>query len=350
MVALRQDLPLLRELLGRVAGRTLRFDMSEWFWGDAIACDGLLEAAELLDRPNLSEPVRRWLGRWAERFLRGGPRFTDHLTPGAALVRLAVRDEDERMLESARRLGSYLQEEVPRSHPTGAPLYRPDDPGYRNTVWVDTLYHEPMFFAALHRATGEQRYAHMCLDVVRRHWAVLYDSASGLLPQAVNTATDAVRGRGWARGQGWAVLGLADCLGVLPPGHAEEIRAMLLPLITRIASLQDASGFWHTLIHDRDSYLETSTATFFGATLLRLDRLGILAAGPVADRALAAGMSRIDGEGAVWGVSAVTWAATTPVGDADRYKSVPTEFNLWGQGSALRMLSEAIRSAARTSP
>ena len=36
-------------LLRLLAERTLRYDFTVWFWGDAIAVDGLLDAAELLD-------------------------------------------------------------------------------------------------------------------------------------------------------------------------------------------------------------------------------------------------------------------------------------------------------------
>jgi len=35
-------------ILQRVAQRTRRFDFTIWFWGDAIAFDGLVDAAQLL--------------------------------------------------------------------------------------------------------------------------------------------------------------------------------------------------------------------------------------------------------------------------------------------------------------
>lgn len=335
----------LRARLERVADRTLRFDMSEWFWGDAIAMDGLLEAAELLGEDRFRVAPEVWLGRWAERFLRKGPIFTDHLTPGRALVTLAAAGSDRGpWLDAAKALADYLHRGVPRARPSNAPLYRPDDPAYRHSVWVDTLYHEPPFFAALYEMTGDLSYADQAVDVTLDHWNVLYDPVKRLLPQAVDTATDAVKGWGWARGMGWALLGLADTLHRLPPAHQARIEALTLDLADRVGSLQDETGFWHTLIDDREAYLETSTATFFGAAFLRLARSGEQRWRQNAESALGAALSRIDDTGAVWGVSAVTWAATSPGPDAIRYKSVSTEFNIWGQGSGLRLLSEAIRS------
>lgn len=333
-----------RTLLDRVASRTLRFDMSEWFWGDAIAIDGLLDAAELLEKPEYEAAAAKWLKRWADRFLTRGPIFTDHLVPGGALVTLHQKgNSDGPWLDAAKALASYLHNDVPRAHGSHAPLYRPDDPAYRQSVWVDSLYHEPPFFAALAAATGDPRYADWALQVTLEHWAVLYDEKRGLLPQAIDTATGAAKGWGWARGMGWALLGLADTLHHLPNTQRAKLEPLTLDLAQRVADLQDITGFWHTVINDREAYLETSTAAFFGAAYLRLARSGQrewLDNAASAKRAL---LGRIDGDGAVWGVSAVTWAATSPGPDVNRYKVVPTEFNLWGQGSAMRLLSEAIR-------
>jgi unsaturated rhamnogalacturonyl hydrolase len=338
------DLDTLRIALRKVAERTLAFDMPRWFWGDAIAIDGLLEAADLLDAPEFYDPVESWLSAWARRFMLDGPVSTDHLAAGLALVTLAQRRPGRGpWLQAAENLARYLDRGVARAVRTGTPHYRPDDAAYRHTIWVDTLYHEPVFLAALGRHTGEARYLDQCIDVTDHHFEALLDAETGLLPQAVDTANGHVKGLGWARGIGWAVLGLADTLALLDGSHAEAIRKRLDPLVEIVLSTQDRSGFWHTLLHDREAYLETSTATFFGAACYRLARLqrdGTLAA---ARRALYATLSRIDESGAVWGVSGVAWAATSPVPDAIRYKTVPTEFNLWGQGSALRLLAEAIR-------
>ena len=338
---------VMRDIMRSVADRTLRFDMSEWFWGDAIAIDGLLDAADLLSEARFADRCHAWTARWADRFLERGPTFTDHLVPGRALVRLAQSRASSKLLDAARLLAIYLHEQVPRAYPSGAPLYRPDDPAYRHTVWVDTLYHEPPFFAALWKATGEAKYADMAVQVVQDHKKVLYDEKVKLLPQAVDVAVGTVRGLGWGRGHGWALLGLADAVTELPPGAREEVLPWTKELAERIQELQDNTGFWHTLLQDRESYLETSTATFMAAAYLLLERQGLQGFAGAGERALHAALSRIDQDGTVWGVSAVTWAATAPGADAHRYKIVPTEPNLWGQGSGLRMLAEVIRRSAR---
>ena len=63
-----------------------------------------------------------------------------------------------------------------------------------------------------------------------------------------------------------------------------------------------------------------------------------------AERAWRATLSRIDDTGSFYGVSACTYAAVTPENDAALYHTLPTEVNVWGQGSALRFAAERIRA------
>src|SRR5690349_3076679 len=113
------------EVLRRVADRTLRYDFTVWFWGDAIALDGLLEAAELLGSSAPRDHCLRFYERWACRPLG----WVDHLTPGLALLRLFAITRDDALLDAARRLASWLLDAAPRSQ-DDVPLYRPDLPPY----------------------------------------------------------------------------------------------------------------------------------------------------------------------------------------------------------------------------
>ena len=53
--------------------------------------------------------------------------------------------------------------------------------------------------------------------------------------------------------------------------------------------------------------------------------------------------SRIDAAGEFWGVSACTYAGVVNMDDATMYRTLPTEVNVWGQGSALRALAEQLK-------
>ena len=335
-----------RGILRKAANRTLDYDLTVWFWGDAIAVDGLLDAAELLDDSRPRQHCRQYYDRWARRQLT----WVDHLTPGLGLLRLYEASGEQMLLEAALRLARWLSEESPRDPRHQAPLYRPDLPSCRHTVWVDTLYHEPSFFARLAQQTGDQRYYDEGLGVWESHVQVLSSKRGPFLAHAYDSGARLLRGYGWGRGNGWALLGMVDTLELLPPDHPRRPAALhcFLDLSAAVRKCQDATGFWRTLLEDREAYLESSTAAFFGAAFTKAVRLGLL--GPEyaeeAERAWEATVSRVDEDGCFYGVSACTYAAVVPGDDAALYRKLPTEVNVWGQGSAMRFAAERLRAGS----
>jgi unsaturated rhamnogalacturonyl hydrolase len=319
------------------------YDFTVWFWGDAIAIDGLLDAAELLDDRTIQEFCLGFFRRWASRPLG----WADHLTPGGSLLRLSEATKESALLDAARRLASWLLHEVPKAPFNGAHLYRPDLPAYRHTVWVDTIYHEPPFFARLAQVTGNNEYYQAAVDIWNTHVQALRSAQSPFLAHAYDTGAQLQRGSGWGRGNGWALYGMVDTLELLPPNFPGRPEALdtFLTLSQAVARSQDRSGFWRTLIADKESYLESSTAAFFGAVFTKAVRLGLLPRNylDVADRAWEAVLSRLDGRGGFYGVSACTYASVSPGDDAAMYRTLPTEINVWGQGSILRFAAERIR-------
>ena len=331
------------DVLRRVTDRTMLYDFTVWFWGDAIAMDGLLDAAELLDDPVPSRHCLRFYESWAGRPLG----WVDHLTPGAALLRLYRAERKGELLDAAQRLAAWITDRVPRSS-TGAALYRPDLPPYRHSVWADTIYHVPPFLSQLAQVTKDARFHDDALDVWTSHVRLLSDERSHLLAHSYDTGALLTRGHGWGRGNGWVLYGMVDTLELLPADHPGRPRALksFEELSSAVLGLQDQSGFWRTLLHDREAYLESSTAAFFGAVFTKGVRLGLLghAYAKAAERAWDAMLSRIDREGNLYGVSACTYASTLPDDDVVMYRTLPTEVNVWGQGSALRFAAERIRA------
>lgn len=338
------DRASLAELLQRVANRTRKFDFSVWFWGDAIAVDGMLEAAEICDAPELQTFCLRFFERW----LKSPPGWTDYLTPGPALLRLYERTGREELMAGAIRLANWYRETVPRG-PGGVHYYRPDIPQFRTMVIIDSLYHVVPFFALLGRITKDAAYFDEAYAVWRSHVDYLKSDRGPLLAHNYDVGTGRHRGYGWGRGNGWALFALLELLEMMPTAHPARPEALreFQKLSTDIRSLQDESGFWRTLLHDREAYLESSTAAFYGAIFSRAIRQGLLDASfkPAVDAAWAATLSRIDGEGGFFGVSGVTWAANSQTEELALYKSMPTEVNVWGQGAALRFIAERTRSS-----
>ena len=237
---------------------------------------------------------------------------------------------------------------MPKAPESGAPLYRPDIPAYRHAVWIDTIYHEPSFFCRLARLTGNVRHFDTACEIWASHVRVLSSERGPLLTHAFDTGARLIRGDGWGCGQGWALFGMVDTLELLPADHplGPELLRGFKEYAAAVRKLQDTSGFWHTLMDDRESYLESSTAAFMGAAYTKAMRLGLLERcfTEAAERAWQATLSRIDEEGNFWGVSACTHAAVAPGDDASIYRTLPTGINVWGQGAALRFAAERIRA------
>jgi unsaturated rhamnogalacturonyl hydrolase len=330
-------------ILKCTAARSMEYDYTVWFWGDAIAFDGLVESTELLMHNQSRDFCLRYFRRWAKRNLG----WVDHLTPGWALLRLYQMTNDSALLEAAKRLALWLLEEVPRNA-KGAPLYRPDLPPYRFNVWVDSIYHVPPFLALLAQITGEERYYDEAVNSWTMHVATLMSQHGPFLAHSMDIGGRVLRGYGWGRGNGWALFGMVDTLELLPKDHLGYPAALenFQTLACEILKKQDTSGFWRTLLHDREAYLESSTATFFGGTFTKGVRLGLLSDeyAQAANRAWTAALSRIEADGSFWGVSACTYAGTAPEDDVVMYKTLLTEVNVWGQGSAMRFAAERIRS------
>jgi unsaturated rhamnogalacturonyl hydrolase len=326
------------DVLRRVARRTRGYDFTAWFWGDAIAVDGLVDAAELAGDEASRAHARRFLDAGADRPMD----WVGHLTPGAALLRSSGAQPPTRVVDRAVRLAQWL-DSVPRAG--RQPLYRPDQPQYRHTVWVDSLYHVPPFLAALARVTGDQRFAGQALEVWQAHVEVLRDGRGPFLAHSYDTGSRVRHGYGWGRGSGWAALGMVDTLRLLPdppPWALEQLR----DLCDAVLRAQDSTGFWRTLLHDREAYLETSVTALFGAVYTAAVAAGLLPGTyrEAADRAWHAVSGRVDADGSCWGVSACTWAGSADVNDDAMYKTLPTEVNVWGQGSVMRFAAERIRA------
>jgi len=321
------------DILRRTARRTCSYDFTVWFWGDAIALDGLMDCAELIGDAHALDS--------ASRALRPAPGWTpswvDHLAPGHALLRLARMTDDRELLSVASTLAHWLIDTVP--HIEGAALYRPDQPQYRHTVWVDSIYHVPVFLLGLGAALQRDDLVDAGISCWVRHVDLLRPADKPFLCHSFDAGARVPHGYGWARGAGWALLGMADALPLIPTDHPLRSRAEsdFRTLAAAVLERQDAGGLWRTLLHDREAYLETSAAAMFGAAFTAGVRAGLLdqAFAAAAQRAWEALAPCVDDDGSLTGVSACTWAGVVSGNDDMMYKTLPTETNVWGQGSIM---------------
>jgi unsaturated rhamnogalacturonyl hydrolase len=293
---------------------------------------------------------------WAAR--REPFRELDNTAPGHVMCLLVEQTHDERITRAARELAAFLAgrrrlegafvsfERAPLRRPYGdARLSREDeallaDPGAG--VFVDCLHFDPPFFAHLGSLTRDDALIDLAAEQALAHLRLLQDE-SGLVWHFWLERTSSRYGYGWARGQGWALLGLIDLLAYLPHGHPAraELHTALVRLADALAACQETDGGWPAVADDPDSGPESSTAAFASAGFAEAARRGLLEP-RFRERAEAAwehAWSRVEEDGRLAGVSDAVWASTVH----SHYANVPTGLVVpWGQGPLL-LAAERIR-------
>jgi len=326
----------MTDQLRAVVDTTMRWNYRVWGFGEAIALRGLLRAGDLLGDPAsigfVHGILRSWLGRGVAR------TNEDHVGAGRELLDLYRRTGDDRFLDAARKLAA-LNAGFPKG-PSGARYHRTDTPGWRWQIWVDCMDVDGPFLAALAQVTGEASYADQAVEELLGYARAL-QIESGLLFHGFER--DCGRnGQLWARGQGWALMGLVDTLAMLPrvhPGWA-ELHDRLVALAGALAATQAEDGRWHTVVDHPETYLESTLAAMAAYALREAFAHGLLDAevhGAMEAKARAA-MHREVGAGG--GLKLVSDA--TPIGALATYATRPFGVFPWGQGPLLLALCQEL--------
>jgi unsaturated rhamnogalacturonyl hydrolase len=334
--------PMDFDLLRRVTRCTMRLPFRMWGFGEAIALDGLLSASPLINDREPSGFVTALVRATLTRGIGAHPE--DHVAPGRSLLSLYRQTDDDGFLEGARKLAA-LYASLPENH-FGAKLHRFQQPGWRNQIWVDHMDVDAPFLAALAAITGEECHLQLAVHQLLAYARALQDETNGLMWHGYESSCGR-NGELWARGNGWALMGITETLREIPGNdHSRaEILERLRSLLRGLARLQDASGLWHTVLDDPSTYLETTLATIVVRALSVLRGYSCDSTSEMNEfesmalAARAAVLQHIDDEGALQLVS-----DATPIGTRRMYATRPFGVFPWGQGPLLLMLSVEAKS------
>lgn len=319
--------------LKAAAAVAMRWNYRVWGFGEAIALRGLLQTGDLLNDPApfgfVHGILRSWLGKGVAR------SNEDHVGAGRELLALYRRTQDEQFLDAARKLAA-LNANFPAGA-NGERYHRGDTPGWRWQIWVDCMDVDGPFLAALARATGDDRYFDQAVGELLGYARTL-QSDNGLLFHGFERYCGR-NGELWARGNGWALMGLIDTLILLPRSHPawNELQQRTIALADALADTQDSSGMWHTVINDADTYLESTLATMAAYALHEAFEHGVLETSRYEEmeRKARAAMHEHVKDGTLLLVS-----DATPVGARAVYATRPFGTFPWGQGPLLLALCQ----------
>lgn len=304
----------LLELVGRAADHALAYPYKLWGYGEGPALRGVLRAAETLRRPELIDAVADLV---APTLTAAADEEIDHLVPVEVLLDVHRLRPGIDVADAVGRFVNAVAD-APRPVPGRPQVHRPHHPTLGRLLWVDCLHTDGPGLAAAGRSADALR--------VTTEAAQALQDGTGLFSHGYRVDTGAANGVHWARGQGWALYGLAGSRE-----HADRVARLLGALAEH-----ECDGRWHTVVDDPASPVEASLSPMVAATAATL--------GPrwraLAGRALDATLADVRADGTL------PVSAATPVGDAASYYLPDTGIYPWGQGPLLDALHIALGDAA----
>jgi len=327
--------------LGKAVERTMEWSFRIWGFGEGVALRGLLAVGRASGDGELARFVEGLLRTYVDRGVGG--KNEDHIAPGNELLELYENTGDKSFLDAAIKLAE-LNASFPKN-PLGARMHRPDMPGWRKQIWVDCMDVDGPFLVRLGNLLGEEAYVQQGLDELLGYARSTQiddgSETSGLFWHGYEMDCG-TNGQLWARGNGWALMGMVETLKLLPEPH--EARSELLDRLSSqcraLKRYQSRSGLWNTVITHPETYLESTLAVMaawslreaFGANLLDETEFG-----EMERQARQAARACVNGNGELERVS-----DATPIGELKMYATRPFGVFPWGQGPLLLMLSQEI--------
>lgn len=303
------------DVIDRVAEHTVSRDMESEEWEKGIAMLGLLateddrfvEAARSL--VNRSIETQTSAGQYSYGSLDVKPHqqwtdleefkgLVDPSVIGVSVLEFYRRTDNDYYLDSATRQYEFLRD-APRTDDGGIPQHKGDV-----ELWVDTIYEICPFLASYGDVTGDEGTFDEATHQIKVQAKHLQDPYADLFRHEWREQPDTFpESAFWSRGNGWAAAGILDTLEYLPNDHPD--RDVLVDIFQRLAAailpLQDASGYWHNVLDDDQTPLETSGTVMFAYTFHRGHEMGLLDAEAylkAAERAMDVSTGVVD-EGAV---------------------------------------------------
>ena len=150
-------------------------------------------------------------------------------------------------------------------------------------MWDDTLMMTVLPLAKIGKLLNKPEYVEEAVYQFLLHVQNLMDRETGLWFHGWNyDGNHNFAHARWARGNSWLTIVIPDFLELVELPENNAVRRYLTQVlnaqIAALATCQDDSGLWHTLLDDPDSYLEASATAGFAYGILKAVRKRYVAA------------------------------------------------------------------------
>lgn len=313
--------------------------MDTWEWPQGVAIYAMYKLYKSTNDPAVLSDITAWYDKHLAKGLPG--KNVNTVAPMLTMVLLYQENGNETYRKLIEEWADWVMTAMPRTEEHGLQhiTYLENN---TQQLWDDTLYMTCLFLyqagIALNRNDLKDEAAYQFL----LHIKYLHSPKTGLWYHGFCFIGRHHFGEAyWGRGNSWFTAGAVDFIEWLPEGPVKElILTTWKEQCKALAAVQDASGLWHTLLDQPDSYLETSASAAFAYGFLKGVRLGLLDESykAVGEKALEAVLDQVAEDGTVQGVS-----YGTPIGATqDFYRTIPIEPTAYGQGLTFLMLTEKL--------
>ncbi len=314
-----------------------------WEWTHGIGLYGMYHYYQQTGDRQTLQIIDDWFAaRLAE------PLPTKNVNTMCPFLTLAYRYEETRnpaWLPVLERWAEWVMHEMPRTRHGGIQHVVYNNENHQQ-LWDDTLMMSVLPLAKIGKLLGRDDYVEEATFQFLTHVQYLMDRETGLWFHgwSFEGNHNFARAR-WARGNSWLTIVIPDFLELMAWPEQHATRRFLLQVleaqVSALQALQHESGLWHTLLDDRDSYLEASASAGFAYGVLKAVRKRYLPPTflPMAEKALHGITAQINAEGELMQVS----FGTAMGNDLDYYRQVPLTSMPYGQAMALLALTEYLR-------
>ena len=135
----------------------------------------------------------------------------------------------------------------------------------KNTIWLDDMFMGVPALAQMGNYTGNWKYFNDAANQIKLFSDRMFNDDKGLFMHGWVQEMEIHPQFHWGRANGWAIMAIVETLEVLPENHPQ--RPYILNLLKKhaagLARLQDGTGFWHQLLDQNNTYLETSATAIY---------------------------------------------------------------------------------------
>lgn len=240
----------------------------EWEWTGAVLMIGLSELYDFTGDRRYIDYIKKWIDFHIERGYTLSK--SDQIVPAYLLVKLYKYTGDQRYLDHAMRVGKYITDEAIRTREGGLVHFGPVG---GKSMWIDSLFMLSPFLVELAEVTGDPQYIDEAVNQTLIMYSHLQDPRTGLCKHFWNETKNKTNTDHWLRGNSWALAATAILIKSLPKDYDPQKRDRLVEHFRKhangLASRQDASGMWHTVIDKPKTYIESSGTALVAFGLIK---------------------------------------------------------------------------------